>query len=319
MNFIKTESIATGLVKPKTTALFFDKLWLPTLPNNLHYVPQEILFTDLEKDFQNRLSLEYWRGQCDNRSWDNIFRHILECLKATNDSKFADIEFPDEYIFNSNRNATLLGISDLCKKEMNICLTPIFIEKPILKGSIAGWVSSLSWELERRAKKPLDKRIDVLEVCIRNIPCAIEDKLHWHQVLEIRQDEKSLESIKRFKRWLNADFVGKSESEIIESIEESIDDYRFAMKKHGVITTVGSLSTLLTSAASTITALTGNSIGMISTCLVVNAGIFTFTTQKIAEYIEKKREPIAFLYDIEKIIKNEEEAIIDNEKRYSFF
>lgn len=39
-------SIATGLVKPKTTALFFDKIWIPELKNIIfdETIPQDFLY-----------------------------------------------------------------------------------------------------------------------------------------------------------------------------------------------------------------------------------------------------------------------------------
>ncbi|MDR0313264.1 MAG: hypothetical protein LBI14_06680 [Treponema sp.] len=309
----KKTSIATGLVKPKTTALFFDKLWVPALPDRFDYIPEELLFMNLPHEllvknlppkFQYKLSQEYWCGAIGSRTLDCYFEEIL---KRLNDAK---IEFPDKIIFDSRRNGTLLNIVDICKREINMDITPIFNEKTEFKSSAAHWVNKLSWDLERREGIP-NRKINVLEVCIRNIPSIIEEQLHWQQVLEVRQDKKSFDSIKRLKRWFNAEFAGKSEGEIIEGLERSIEDYSFSIKKHGVTTMIGSISSFLTSSASAITVLAGNALEIVSAYFVVSTGIFTFASEKMAECIEKKRWPIAFLYNTDKIIESNDKVIIN--------
>lgn len=58
------ESIATGIVKPKTTALFFDKLWIPDGYENYDAncnIPKEIRFKinrPLSMDIENRIRHE---------------------------------------------------------------------------------------------------------------------------------------------------------------------------------------------------------------------------------------------------------------------
>ena len=74
---------------------------------------------------------------------------------------------------------------------------------------------------------------------------------------------------------------------------------------------IGSITTLLTSSASANTVLAPNATEIVSPCFVVSSGIFTFTSEKMAEYIEKKREPIAFLYNIDKIIESNDKVIIN--------
>lgn len=71
MNYQKNETVASGLVKPKTTAIFFDKLWLPYYSNVfIGDIPEKILLMDNgtenlsgENDFCSRL---YWFGAVTN-------------------------------------------------------------------------------------------------------------------------------------------------------------------------------------------------------------------------------------------------------------
>jgi len=301
LKFTEQESIATGFVRPKTTALFFDKLWIPQwlpkiqskVPTVLEFIPSQLIFTNLDKNLHLTMSNIYWRGLINNLSWNSTVNELVELFISSD--KFPD-EFPDEFVTSSFRNAALLKIIGLCRRTQNIEITPIFLERTVFEDSLEELIGF------RNYKKLTDKVINALDVCIKGIPSIVEKELQWEQVLAIRQDKKSFDSIKRLKRWLNAEFVGKSESEIIEGIENRIDDYQFSIKKHGVIATVGSLSTLLTSSASVISALMDSPLEIVSTSFVVSAAILTYTVGLIAEYFEEKREPIAFLYDIERII-----------------
>ena len=57
----RKENIATGIVKPKTTALFFDKLWIPDGYENYDIncnIPKEIRFRinkPLSMDVEDKL------------------------------------------------------------------------------------------------------------------------------------------------------------------------------------------------------------------------------------------------------------------------
>jgi len=294
MNFKNKDTYATGLVNPKTTALFFDKLWVP-ISNYHENTPSELLMTNINKDLQHELASIYQHGLDDNRSWDYILKEKLERIKYKT-------EFPNEYIFTSNRNRALLRIVETCKKIENINITPIFIKQPKLNENISSLIRNKLLEFEDDDFKELNElkgiKINALEVCIKNICIAIEEELNWKQVIEIRKDKKSLNCIRRLKKWINYEFNNKTENEIIESLLKNIDEYNFAMKKHGVLTIIGSLSTILASTASLLPAFVCSPIEIISVSLAISAGILTFTSQQAAEYFEKKREPIAFLYNI---------------------
>jgi hypothetical protein len=313
MKFKAKESVATGFVKPKTTALFFDKIWLPNMQIDCSkYIPSQILLTDIDDKVQAELSMMYWHGICNNLARD--YNEEKKIQKMIVNEKI----FPDNFLFSSDRNAAIIEIVEYCRINQCIEMTPIFIEKTVFEKSLK-WFNRVPFEEQMRLSKRegmtqeefdiqfealSNRKANALEICIKNIPTAVEEKLNWEQITEIRKDKNSFNSIKRFKQRLNAEFIDKSESEIIECFEKAIDDYKFAIKKHGIPTTIGGLSTILTSTASIITSLMDNPLEIISTGFIISAGIFTFTAQQVAEYLEKKREPIAFLYNIDNIIKN---------------
>ncbi len=309
MQLIKNESIATGMYKPKTTALFFDKLWIPKISDYFNDIPNEILVDAPSKNSWIDYSEWYWRGMKNNIRWDILEKKII--TEISNETKN-----PPEFLFSSSRNAAMLEIVENMRKNFDIEIVPIFIEKTSFERSLS-WLNYTPIEVYEKVFEPnktfeyIEKQVNLynsrqssaLEVCITNIPNALEENLSWKQILEIRKDKNSHNSIKRLRRWLNTEFTNKSENEIIETIEKNLEDYSFALKKHGVLTSIGSLTTIITSSASIINTLKNSPLELVSTSFILSASIFTFTAQHIAEYIEKKREPIAFLYDINKRIE----------------
>jgi hypothetical protein len=70
---------------------------------------------------------------------------------------------------------------------------------------------------------------------IKNIPMASPAQLTWDQVKQVRSDKESLAAYRNFHLWLN-DFHPKSEREAIDVIGQKLDDYRAAIRKHGLKT-----------------------------------------------------------------------------------
>ena len=51
-NYNKGESLATGFVRPKVTALFFDKIWVPEsilLTSYEYIIPEQVLLREKEE------------------------------------------------------------------------------------------------------------------------------------------------------------------------------------------------------------------------------------------------------------------------------
>jgi hypothetical protein len=60
-------------------------------------------------------------------------------------------------------------------------------------------------------------------------------QLTWDQVKQVRSDKESLAAYRNFHLWLN-DFHPKSEREATDVIGQKLDDYRAAIRKHGLKT-----------------------------------------------------------------------------------
>jgi len=82
---------------------------------------------------------------------------------------------------------------------------------------------------------------------LSNLEIVDEDSISWEQVLEFRRDEKAQRLYKRFLHWLDSKMIGRSLSYIEDEITLRYEDYLWSLKKHGINTVLGTLSTTLDS------------------------------------------------------------------------
>lgn len=280
--FNNEEKYATGLVKPKTTAIFFDKLLvtddlLDSRLSRLGYteIPNEILLRPNLSHFVVAHEIGHFIMDMgiQEYSGDNIY------------SLFSDQT--QVYKSSMNRNQRIYEVIEIYHQQLGINIVPIYFspteyEQCFLPPS--------------NTTRPLSPTISI---CINRIPEIIEDKLTWEQVLDIRKDKESLKKIRRFNNWVTLELANKSEAEITAIFEKNLDDYSFALKKHGVETAIGAISTVQSVSSTIITALTENANFLIPG-ITISAGITLFAVKSFIDTIEAKRHPIAIIYDLVK-------------------
>lgn len=302
---LNNETFATGLVKPKTTSLFFDKIWIPSnLKTSFegemlgyNVIPDAVrLKDDAEKWFD---SYSDGPANCPYESVDGI-----------------------DYLFSKNRNNTIMRVVRNFKRFYDIDVTPIFLHKTEFEKMLMcdcadiralnflsnnKYISSdkepsqmlkigKNYREENLTTDKTDKKVEAIEVCINFIPEVLEDRLDWQQVLDMRADKESIMKLRKFKNWVITDLSGKTEKEIIASLEQTLDEYTFALRKHGVLTTIGGLSTILSAASSVLSMSSDNRLEILSTAFVITAGILTYSSSQAAEYLHNKKSPIAYIY-----------------------
>jgi hypothetical protein len=64
-------------------------------------------------------------------------------------------------------------------------------------------------------------------------------------VIEFRRDSEAKKKLRRFRHWLDRDLVGKSVQYVADEIAGRLEDYEWALEKHGIQTVTGTLSDLL--------------------------------------------------------------------------
>ena len=120
----------------------------------------------------------------------------------------------------------------------------------------------------------------------------------WDQVKEIRRDKKSIKDLKRFRTWALQELKEKSHDEITDILDKELDDYKYALKKHGVLTTVGGFTTVLSMVSTIAGAVEGSQLQLAAAGFSITAGIVTFSAQQLYEYFDTRRQPIAYIYNI---------------------
>lgn len=302
-NYNKNDTVATGLERPKTTSLFFDKIWVPPdfkySPYGIAYgfnnIPSEICIEDKnEKKLNEQLKIMSYAML--NKYGPDVFSctSLDELINAEKNrevislKKNKNIESDFEFLYSNNRNIGIRKIVANFRQIYGIEITPLFINKTKFEECI-----SASLDEQRK-----DDNCNALEVSINYIPTILEDQLTWEQVLNLRRDKVSKNKLKRLKYWINLELKDKSRDEIVSLLDKMIDDYKFALTKHGILTTIGGFSSILTSSSTVIEAITEDFSGVLSAGFVITAGIITFTTSQIIDLMQTKREPIAFIYDV---------------------
>jgi hypothetical protein len=85
---------------------------------------------------------------------------------------------------------------------------------------------------------------DAYQAVLGNIPVVIEDQLSWDQVLAFRQDPEARRKFRDLHVWIDSLSV-ESERQATDLIAQKIDDYRYAIKKHGLSTWVQGISSFV--------------------------------------------------------------------------
>lgn len=256
------------MVRPKTTALFFEKLWVhPVLIKGfrsdaleIYRVPPEVCVTEplgaadyydsgatqrvvvatkwmqvAEYDVDEALrrldaetwdlraifeieAMEHFEGK-KTRLWEQMSRALAnaESLEWTDDFEV--------YLTTHKRNKAIAFIVQIYAAK-GIRLTPIYLS------------------LAEYDEVAVHQNTGV-EICLDCIPTVVESQLTWEQVLEVRKDRESIEKLARLRRWFTIDLARKGSDEIRATVEKKLDDYQYALKKHGVQTSLGGVTSML--------------------------------------------------------------------------
>ncbi|MCH5271763.1 MAG: hypothetical protein J1E83_13665 [Lachnospiraceae bacterium] len=270
---------ATGVVNPKTTAIFFDKLWVP------HY---GVFINEEDKDYfskiPNEIVLKFKISEYKDKL-DSIFRYGM-----IRNSRFYEFDFIyGEYMYSIWRNRSLLQIANTLHNEFQIDITPIFFDKTDFENSL-----NYNNENETVSEK-------AIEFIIKNIPIILEEELDWKQVMEFRKDKKCVSSAKRLMRWSDLECNGLTCNEVKEKLEHEFDEYLFAIKKHGIQITTGAISTMLSSCTPIIDMINGNNKTLLVGAASISTLLLTYTVDKVISNMELHRSPMACIYNLKKI------------------
>lgn len=132
---------------------------------------------------------------------------------------------------------------------------------------------------------------------INNIPEIVEESLTWEQVIDFKEDKQSIDKIRNLKNWMIG-LDGKSNAEIQEKIEKSIEDYKDSIRKHGIRTRMGAITTLMSATSAFVGAMPNIKNSILSSAITLSSGIIVYVVERKLHVEEIKKSPCALLYDI---------------------
>jgi hypothetical protein len=80
---------------------------------------------------------------------------------------------------------------------------------------------------------------------LNNVPAVVESSLSWDEVLEFRRDPEARRKYRDLHLWLNDALKATSEQHASDIIAQKLDDYRWAIRKHGLQTALEAVSSFV--------------------------------------------------------------------------
>jgi hypothetical protein len=154
----------------------------------------------------------------------------------------------------------------------------------------------------------------VYEGVLNNVPAVVEEKLTWPQIVEFRQDADARRQYRDLHLWLESGLKVESARQAEDLIAQKLDDYRRAIRKHGLKTAVEGAASLVS-----LTAIIPSAGGLVSAAALANpmagavvggvlaaVGASAWVAKRFIEFEDVKRgqnREVAYLYEIGKALE----------------
>jgi hypothetical protein len=293
---VSTHTFATGVVRPLTTALFFDYLWIPkdilnfireiNLPKDALdlFIADPISSSKYHFGYMTNAQDAVWYE--DNKKlFDNEYvESHIELFRGDHDSQPSEnIFFPSKVFGTKYRDKALREISHLYKS-LGIPLIPVY-HNPSDYDSVCGSEQT------------------GLELCLDFIPVPLEYNLSWEQVLQFRKDKDAREKLLRLRRLANVTLSGYTHSKAMDEIAKRVDEYEWALKKHGIETVVGGITSVLSFAAgpTAVQLLSGNLYAAVAAGVTVGSAVLVWVKDRLIEQSSIQRSEVAYIYEVRKL------------------
>jgi hypothetical protein len=236
----ESAAIAAGL--EKTAALFFDRVWAPG--------PFVIPLDDVRFSGTSKSELEL----C-GRVFSTVEEVTGRPIQFNADGHPFNTNFPlnghqlRDLFVRTVREPNCgfkLTVDEKPTEKPTVIIEPYSSLSALIASSIAqssGVKATLvfaSEALRDRNYKPGD--LGAVIAVLTELELPLEDRLEWEQIGELRTDKNACNSIRQLRHWLDKDMVGKGTNYIADHIAISIDNYRSAIRKHGIVTGLSALS-----------------------------------------------------------------------------
>ncbi|MGB2714955.1 MAG: hypothetical protein WBC51_12295 [Vicinamibacterales bacterium] len=266
------ETIAVSMDAPMVAALCFDRVWW-----GAGLVPPSIGFGGL------------------HRAEVQLVGVVDLATSKLNQLDLADLEprskVTAEKLTDRLNMKWTTGVSRLYDKALGLDVCPIFS-------------SAASRHAELRAGSH-----SVAIASMHHIGLADETTLDWQQVIEFRQDRDSLNKYRRMIHWLDKELADRDQQFVEAEISRRLEDYEWALRKHGISTVLGTLSEILNpkwlTGVTVFGALTsyssGNPVAGVAVAAATTVGrvsIAIARTALLKEDIRQANRDIALVYEL---------------------
>ncbi len=308
------DTVCITLTKHKTSALCYDKIWYPFEG----FVPDEIRTAGLGAAELELALINFDSILMDpelaeaNLSREEIERIITQPISEERQEKKSLLKDRKPIIdaaisfsmslenYSSDPHHFIRYLRELIYRKTKNIYTPVY-------STTKKYFNDYN---EVSETKHQNVRLNLV-LSLSNLEIVDENSLSWEQVIQFRQDKDAKKKYKRLIHWLDKEMIDKPQSYIEDEIYLKLDDYKTALKKHGVKTVLGTISDVLdgkfligTAAVSAPTFLSGYpALSALVTGSIVAGKIVVSGAQRWIEY--KHTEPdkyreVAYIYEIEK-------------------
>lgn len=304
-----SESICVCYERPKTHALFFDRvdyLPLPKCINGEIKYPEEIYLSIPEQCINHLQTKEELIV-----NFIGEFANVIPMFNHYNDTKWLK-EFIEFLVFLNGeaKKYDLVGDTGDC---VNSIIPNNAIKKCVdrLIETYTGTSITPIYE----SKNDFDNDFvsgdyEIVVATISNLNLVDENSLEWEQVLEFRQDKDCHMHYKKFLKFIKESKQNYDYDLIIYDIEKKYELYQKSLKKHGINTVIGCISDVINLKTISSTALITYITNYIDPKYVplsigINTGINLVIeiTKKAINYEKPKADDsIAWIYDLKTIL-----------------
>jgi len=217
------ETCAAAGSNSKTAALFFDRVWAPPNGGGLE-VPPDILFFGGSEPEQFMAA-----ANIISKTYPVSDENFIRCLGDPLITKHIRSAFGGRTDF-SGISEEKLGtklLSDILFSIRGINVSPMFSDR------------------EQVDREFVAGNEECVFTAVSNLDVVNNDSLTWDQIREFRRDVDAKQKLRRMRNWLDTEMVGKPISYVSDTIATRLDDYEWALKKHGIETVTGTISDLL--------------------------------------------------------------------------
>jgi len=275
----------------KRDALLFDKIYVSHLDNIYNYGPDIPNDPNIPIDITFRYEsyeLNIGRKKIETDKW------VYECVKGGASGALGSYEEshygsndPDEISVNLKRQ-----LADACNKH-GWDTTPIYNSIPLLYA-----------EFSEGQKIAYD-------AAINNLPTINNERVSWAQIIEFRTDKNSVRKYRDLRLWLLHGLKAESVHHATDIIAKKIEDYIWAIKKHGMETKIGAFtqifdwkkSSMMAAATGAATILGGPIAAALTSGLLITGNVGLWIAQRKLDLEGVKRaenREVAILFDAQK-------------------